>query len=421
MNKATDSGFKDTPQWFTGVVEDINDPSELGRVRVRCFGYHTAEKELELGGIPTNMLPWSHVMMPVTSASMSGIGHSPTGLLQGAWVVGFFRDGNARQDSFVIGTLPSISTNVANPDVGFSDPEGLYPKRTRINEPDTPPPARSNYTRSQPYISKEDERQEKIETAVPPKMETIVPNKPDTYYERKTWDNHKLEEIIQPSYPYNHVRESQSGHIQEVDDTPGAERISEYHTSGTYTEVIANGDKTVTVVGDEYEVTFKSKNMYVKGNLNLTVDGNMHTLVKKDYILEVEGDKTEYVKGNRKSKIGLNEFIEVDEERSINVAKNFTSRIGGLELRDCVGNSTTNITGDYNMTIAGKSEESITGNHNLSCMGTLTMASDGNFTISSSSTTKIDTQSDIDIDAQNNIVITTPANVDVDGARIDLN
>ena len=416
-----ETGFKDQPQWFTGVVEDINDPSEMGRVRVRCFGYHTATKEYELDGIPTEALPWSHVMMPVTSASMTGIGHSPTGLLQGAWVIGFFRDGNARQDSFVIGTLPSISSNLANPDVGFSDPEGLYPKATRINEPDTPPAARSNYARAQPYIAKEDERQEKVETAVPPKLETIVPNKEDTYYERKTWDNHKLEDIIQPTYPYNHVHESQSGHIKEIDDTPGAERISEYHTSGTYTEVIANGDKTVTVVGNEYEVTFKSKNMYVKGNVNLTVDGNMKTLVKGDYQLEVEGDKTEYVKGNRKSKIGLNEFIEVDEERSINVAKNFTSRIGGNELRDCVGDTTTNITGNQNAFVIGNrtafisgSDVATVGENKLSgVVGALTMVSTGQF--------RIATNANIDVDAANDIVITTPANVDVDGARIDLN
>ena len=35
--------------WFVGVVEDRNDPSKLGRVRVRCLGYHTADKTL----IPT--------------------------------------------------------------------------------------------------------------------------------------------------------------------------------------------------------------------------------------------------------------------------------------------------------------------------------------------------------------------------------
>ena len=30
--------------WFTGVVEDRNDPAKLGRVRVRCLGFHTEDK-----------------------------------------------------------------------------------------------------------------------------------------------------------------------------------------------------------------------------------------------------------------------------------------------------------------------------------------------------------------------------------------
>ena len=28
-------------QWFVGVVEDRQDPQTLGRLRVRCLGYHT--------------------------------------------------------------------------------------------------------------------------------------------------------------------------------------------------------------------------------------------------------------------------------------------------------------------------------------------------------------------------------------------
>ena len=30
--------------WWTGVVEDRNDPVQMGRVKVRCFGYHTEDK-----------------------------------------------------------------------------------------------------------------------------------------------------------------------------------------------------------------------------------------------------------------------------------------------------------------------------------------------------------------------------------------
>ena len=56
--------------WFTGVVEDVMDPKEMGRLRIRCFGYHTADK----AQIPTDKLPWALVMLRVTSASMAGVG-----------------------------------------------------------------------------------------------------------------------------------------------------------------------------------------------------------------------------------------------------------------------------------------------------------------------------------------------------------
>ena len=76
--------------WFVGVVESRNDPAKLGRVQVRCLGYHT-EDLIEL---PTKDLPWAHVMHPVTDPSMQGLGSSPTFLVEGSWVVGFFRDAN---------------------------------------------------------------------------------------------------------------------------------------------------------------------------------------------------------------------------------------------------------------------------------------------------------------------------------------
>ena len=56
--------------WFVGVVESRNDPAKLGRVQVRCLGYHT-EDLIEL---PTKDLPWAHVMHPVTDPSMQGLG-----------------------------------------------------------------------------------------------------------------------------------------------------------------------------------------------------------------------------------------------------------------------------------------------------------------------------------------------------------
>ena len=87
--------------WWHGVVEDVNDPLFLGRCKVRVFGYHSDDL-LEL---PTSSLPWAFPMQPITSASLSGIGTSPTGLLVGSHVFGFFRDGSSAQDPVMIGSF----------------------------------------------------------------------------------------------------------------------------------------------------------------------------------------------------------------------------------------------------------------------------------------------------------------------------
>ena len=104
--------------WFLGVVEDRQDPYLIGRVRVRCFGHHTGDKVI----LPTEDLPWAQVMLPVTSAGISGIGQSPIGLVEGSHVFGFFRDGEARQEPVVMGSLPGYPTELGDTTKGFYSP-----------------------------------------------------------------------------------------------------------------------------------------------------------------------------------------------------------------------------------------------------------------------------------------------------------
>jgi hypothetical protein len=73
-------------------------------------------------------------------------------------------------------------------------------------------------------------------------------------------------------YPYNHVYESESGHIREFDDTPGAERIHEYHRAGTYYEVDHAGNKVDYVKGDRYDISMHDDYVYVKGRVVHTYD-----------------------------------------------------------------------------------------------------------------------------------------------------
>ena len=401
--------------WFTGVVEDINDPKEMGRVRVRCYGYHTDN----LDDIPTNALPWATPMTPITSAGTSGIGHSATGLLQGSWVVGFFRDGTAAQDPVIMGSIPSQSSEEADTTKGFNDPSGKYPKveYVEVDEQDLPRPSRAEYSSSQPYIKKNDQRVDDVETAVPPKMTTLIPDNDDKYYERKTWSNHELEDIIKPAYPANHTYQSESGHIIEIDDTHNSERLSRYHKSGTYEEIVANGDKTVTVVGDEYEVTFKNKNMYVKGDVNLTIDGNMRTLVKKNYHLEVEGDMSEYVKGNRSIHVGKNHLTQVDQSQMVNITENVNTLITGNEIRSVSGNFDGSVTGDSDTTISGNSSHKTMGTDKYNVKGAQTISGQSTFTVNKSGKIIVTTPNNIDVHATSGSSI-----VDIDGATaINLN
>ncbi len=114
--------------WFIGVVEDRQDPLKLGRVKVRCLGFHTES----LSDLPTADLPWAHVMHPVTNPSMHGLGHTPTFMVEGSWVVGFFRDAEEKQLPIIIGTLPGKpvkrKTGVGFADTrSFASPYGHYP------------------------------------------------------------------------------------------------------------------------------------------------------------------------------------------------------------------------------------------------------------------------------------------------------
>lgn len=85
--------------WFTGIIEDCDNVNK--RVRVRMFGLHSFESDSN--GSPeilTTDLPWSTLLLPVTSTS--SYTNNINDLL-GSWAFGFFRDGADMQDSVVIG------------------------------------------------------------------------------------------------------------------------------------------------------------------------------------------------------------------------------------------------------------------------------------------------------------------------------
>lgn len=273
--------------WWVGVVEDRkNDPLKLGRVKVRILGYHTPVKS----DIDTTHLPWAVVSMPVTSAAVSGVGASPSGLVEGSHVWGFFRDGHDATDPVVCGVFPGIPVESANTHSGFNDPNGVYPKADLIGESDVNRLARGN-TENTAVSRQNENRTTGVSTSG-----------------GASWD--EPESAYAAQYPNNHVTETESGHVIQMDDTTDNERISVHHKSGTYTETRPDGTQVTKVVGDNYQLTAGSNFVHIAGVCNITISGNANVLVEGNSQMVTKGNHTHSVEGNMTTEVGGNCTIE---------------------------------------------------------------------------------------------------------------
>ncbi|CAL9998886.1 baseplate hub subunit and tail lysozyme [Vibrio phage D480] len=384
-------------EWWTGVVEDrTSDPLKLGRLKVRMIGLHPEKKNSEQG-IKTEDLLWVHPMQSLDNAAMNGIGNASIGVVEGTWLFGFYRD-KLRQDAVAIGSLPGIPGEAANGSRGFNDPNEKYPLADKLNEPDTNRLARNDVStdeydeqtavdefnngttdyvhRPHPVIAA---KRALDETEIPTAgyNEDGVPyDEPSTPYNAQ--------------YPFNHVRESESGHIQEIDDTEGVERLHTYHRTGTFEEIHPDGTKVTRIIGDDFEIVKRDQNLLVKGNLNITVvgdatfycqsnvtqqiDGNLKQHVKGNVDQHVEMDVTQTVDQNVNQTVHQNVTQEVDGNVSQTVHQNVTQQVdqnvtqtvGGNVQSTVSGDYTQNISGNYSITVGGSMSESVSSSYTRS-------------------------------------------------------
>ncbi len=292
---------KDGFQWFVGVVEDRQDPKHLGRVRVRCLGYHTED----LVKLPTSDLPWAHPMNPITSATVSGIGQTPLGVVEGTWVVGFFTDGPEAQQPMIMGTLPGVPSTLPVKDAvkGFQDYKNAnYPKYTetdvnRLAVGDAENP-HSSLT-----IRKADLDLAVGTAQIDGVVEGVAPFPEDLDTDNGgKWD--EPETSYAAEYPRNHVYESEGGHLREMDDTPGAERIHERHASGSGYEIGPDGSKVTRIKNDNYEIVTNDNYLHIQGTSRQTIDKGLRVRV------------------NSSGEAGNNYNIEVGQGSSVNVEVN---------------------------------------------------------------------------------------------------
>ena len=350
---------------FVGVVEDRFDPAKLGRLRVRCLAIHTADKNK----IATADLPWASVVLPTTSAGISGLGQSPSFIVEGAWVWGYFRDGNGlMQEMVIVGTLPGKPAELGNTDGGFYDPNfrldadgqpttiSVYPKE--MGEPDTNRLAVNNTAKEHSTLtSRKAARLENIPTADFDEVGSNI-----AASDTDNWSQPAI--TYNAVYPYNHVFESESGHIKEYEDSfiidadgirTNHYRIYERHSSGTSYEIDTAGNRIDLNMASYFNITNADNKHYIKGNSDVTIDGRHKVFINKsgtadnNYDIQVGPNANVNIQvdnGNLNVVTKTGQFnFDVGADWNMNVGGNYNLNVQGSETKTVEGSTTHNTTG----------------------------------------------------------------------------
>ena len=129
-----------------------------------------------------------------------------------------------------------------------------------------------------------------------------------------------------PVYPYNKSMTTESGHIIEIDDTLGVERMALEHRSGTFHEIHPDGSEVTRIVNDNYTVVAKDNKLIIGGDVDVSIEkGNVRIAV-------ATGNADIYVAGSTD--------LMVDGNVNAIVGGNVDAQISGTLNADVVGNTT---------------------------------------------------------------------------------
>ena len=199
-------------------------------------------------------------------------------------------------------TIEEVNTSIktkasAKSQTGFKDPTGKYPISTLLNEQDISRLARRNTSST----SVEKRNKNRITAIKSVSGETF--EEPAPAYNAR--------------YPYNKVHTTESGHTIEYDDTPGSERISQYHTSGTYTEIDKYGNTVNKIVGDQFLITERNGYIHIAGTARISVSGDAKLYVGGSMDVEVDGNLNYNIGGSVNWKIGGSSVQGIAGQNSI--------------------------------------------------------------------------------------------------------
>lgn len=253
---------------------------------------------------------------------------------------------------------------------GFRDPNGKYPLANLLNEPDTNRLARGEIKGTIIEL-KDAQRKTNVATSV-----------------GGSWSQPKAP--FGGQYPFNKVFETESGHVQEFDDTPGNERLGLYHRAGTYFDIDADGTKIEYIAGDGYTIFSRNGFVYIDGSCNLTVGGNVNILCQSEANIKVEG--------NAELTFGGNVDMGVAKNLNIAVAEDFALKVGGNFDIDVGADLAAKVKGKVGLAAEGEIQTSTKGKYGLNVTGDIDVKSDSSSRIFSGDAMELKTGGNMRLD-----------------------
>ena len=226
---------------------------------------------------------------------------------------------------------PGIEASQGVVNDGTSDPTGQFPRQEYFNSSNINYAARGS-SRNELYVGGGDDGVP-LHLSIPPPSE----------------------------YPYNQVQETVSGHVIEIDDTAGAERILIKHRTGSGVELRHDGTVVVSSVLNKIEVSGADHtvivegegNLVYKGNLNLKVDGDLN-IDCLNYNVNVRGNRNENVKGSDRKTVGGNAGQIIKGGYSTTVTQQVTDTFLAGHSHNVKGTFSNNIDGSANYVSSGE-------------------------------------------------------------------
>ena len=170
-----------------------------------------------------------------------------------------------------------------------------------------------------------------------------------------------LKPMVASQYPFNAVKETVSGHITEIDDTPGAERMLFRHRTGAGVEMRADGTVIVASVHNTIRISGGDEKVIIEGDGEISYNGNLTLNVSGDYDLRVGGNYNVQVSGDVDHDIRGSYKEQVHRNYQSTLKKNKTEYILGTHTETTLGSHNEFVKGSVKHYIEGSEDHFVGG------------------------------------------------------------